>query len=71
MYFNSSTLQLFNSSTLQLILLGYPSKAGSPLPYVFIAYTHLPAVPAAAGVGEVKHLVVINVEIGFADDAQL
>jgi len=27
------------------------------------------AIPAAAGIGEVEHLAVINVEVGFADDA--
>jgi hypothetical protein len=43
----------------------------------FILLRHLipqadpPAVPAAAGVGEVEHLVKVDVEVGFAEDAQV
>ncbi len=36
----------------------------------FVADACAPAVPAAAGVGEVEDVVEVEVEVGFADDAQ-
>jgi hypothetical protein len=37
----------------------------------FISQAHFPAIPSSTGVGQIKHLIEIDIEIGFADDAQL
>ena len=48
-----------------------------PLPHpplllwYLVAHTHFPAIPPAAGIGEVEHIIKIHIEIGLADDAEI